>query len=452
MFKRINFKSSFLGAQRGQSLIEVIVAIGVAAIFLGAGVTAIAPIIRSNLETRTVEFADSLAQNYANKLKNLSESNWTTLYNLSKGSGNNYMLVASGTQTLVVQGEEASPDNDVTYGLIGHWNFDEATGTQAYDFSGNGNGGTLTNGPTRTASSSCALGNCLGFDGENDYIVVSDPASGVLDPTSEYSLSTWLKYTVTTGYGFIISKSNGGLGGGYELFRKTGSGAIRFSSCDAAGSCSGGYFDIFTPLSYNDGNWHHIAATAETNSTAKIYVDGVLVEESGTVTQNNIANAFNLFIGARSTGGSAPFNGLIDDVRVYNRALSASEVKQIYSNRIYARSFTIDNVSRDSCGVGSITTDATSTCSSGPAVAGVADDPSTQKITVGVNWSGGGSRGSSISKVQYLTRAVGSIFKQTDWSGGSGQSGPITAPNSQYASSTSIDYSSSTGSIIIQGY
>jgi type II secretory pathway pseudopilin PulG len=438
--------------QQGQSLIEVIVAIGIAAVFLGAGVTAIAPIIKTNLETRTIQFADSLAQDYSNKLQNLSESSWTSLYNLSKGSGNNYMLIASGTQTLVVVGQESSPDGDVVSGLVGHWKFDEATSTQAYDFSGNGNGGTLTNGPTRTASSSCKLGNCLSFDGDNDYVMVGDPASGTLDPTSEYSLSAWLKYTITTSYGFIISKSNGGLGGGYELFRKTGSGAIRFSSCDAAGSCSGGYFDIFTPLSYNDGSWHHITATAETNSTAKIYVDGTLVEESGTITQDNIANAFNLFIGARSTGGSVPFNGSIDDVRVYNRALSAAEVKQLYSNRIYTRSFTVDNVSRDSCGVGSISTEATSTCSSGPGTAGVADDPSTQKITINVNWSGGGSVGSAMSKIQYLARTASSIFRQTSWSGGSGQEGPISTSTNQYATSTSIDISSSTGSIIIQGY
>jgi Tfp pilus assembly protein PilV len=70
--------------QKGQSLVEVIVAIGIAAVFLGAGVAAISPIIKNNLETRTIQFADSLAQDYANKASNFSQSNWTSLYNLSK--------------------------------------------------------------------------------------------------------------------------------------------------------------------------------------------------------------------------------------------------------------------------------------------------------------------------------------------------------------------------------
>jgi len=424
--------------EEGQSLIEVLVAIGVAAIFLAAGVTAIAPIIKMNLETRTVQFADSLAQNYIDKLKNFSESNWASLYGLSKGSGNNYMLVASGTETLVISGQESSPDNDVAYGLIGHWKFDESVGTQAYDFSGNGAGGTLVNSPTRTASSSCVMGGCLNFSSSNDYIVTTnDPSS--LKITGDLTISAWV-YTAIPNRSTIIFKHYNneydfGLepGGGFNFWH--GDGAWE----GVVGVASG---------SVPENTWTNVVAIRTmSDKKVRFYVNGQYkgmweFSKTPTVSSNPV------FIGSRVSSGNN-FNGLMDDVRVYNRVLSANEVRQLYNNRIYNRSFTIENVNRNSCGVGDVTTDATSTCSNGPATSGVANDPSTQKITVNIAWSGGGSANSSINKVQYLTRTANSIFKQSDWSGGSGQEGPITSANNQYADSTNIDYSGTAGSISI---
>ena len=109
--------------------------------------------------------------------------------------------------------------------------------------------------------------------------------------------------------------------------------------------------------------------------------------------------------------------------------------------------FSIENVNRNSCGAGNISSEATTTCSSGPGTVGVIDDPSTQKITASVSWAQGGS----LSRTSYLTRSSNKIFNQTDWSGGGSQDGPITAINNQFSSSTNIDYSTTTGAIRIQG-
>ncbi len=444
VFKEINPKRYKLNACSGQSLIEVIVAIGIAAILLGAGVAALAPIIRSNLETRTVQFADSLTQNYVDKLKNLSESNWNSLYGLSKGSGNNYMLVASGTQTLIVQGEEASPDNDVTYGLVGHWKFDETAGTQAYDFSGNGNGGTLVNSPTRTASSSCAVGNCLSFNGTNNHINIPDSDNWYFG-TNSFAISFWVYRTGINAWAGPLGQNNNGTGWGFHL----GSGGTQlvFVS-NASGSWAG---DLFDSTTLTADTWIHIVVARDGN-TLRLFRNCQEVDSQDATGYNYPNTAFQLLIGRfASTIDDYYFPGRIDDVRVYNRALSVSEVKQLYNNRIYARSFTIENTSRDSCGVGDITTEATSTCASGPATSGVADDPSTQKITVNASWSGGGSAGSAISKILYIARTASTIFRQTDWSGGSGQEGPITSINNQFATSTDVNYSQS-GSITIFGY
>ena len=76
-------------------------------------------------------------------------------------------------------------------------------------------------------------------------------------------------------------------------------------------------------------------------------------------------------------------------------------------------------------------------------------DPSTKKITVGVRWIGSNDRFIST----YLTRSKNNIFVQTDWTGGGGQTGPITSINNRFDTSTNIDFSTTTGSIRLRlGY
>jgi hypothetical protein len=395
--------------------------------------------LRSTTTNQNLSTASQLTQGLISNIQSFSNSSWQNIYGLSKGSTNQYFLNASGTLYFAVQGQEGLVSNDITSGLVGEWGFDEANGTVAYDATGNSNNGTLTNSPTR-ATSTCKISGCLNITG-NSFVTVQDPASGVLDPTTEYSLSVWLNYATTTSYGFIFSKANGGSGGGYELFRNIG-GAIRFSSCDLVGSCGGGYFDITTSLSYNNNNWHFVVATAKTGSTANIYVDGVLVKQSGTITQNNIANSYNLIIGARGSGGGDPFVGSIDDPRVYNRALSASEVAQLYNIQTFSRYFYIEDVCRTNDSSGSITSSTT------PCPGGTADDPLTQKVTAVTQWIFGAGA-DQVSLSRYLSRWGNFSVRQSDWSGGSGQNGPITSPNNLYSTSTNVAVTSTLGSFQI---
>lgn len=238
-------------------------------------------------------------------------------------------------------------------GPVGHWKLDECQGATVNDAIGTASA-TLTVGATgsQTVIGTCTtptdgtgawyngrngkFGSSLNFDGTNDYVNIPDGSNNIFDPTSEYSLSAWVKYTSTTSYGFIISKAYDGTAGGYELFRNSGTGVIRFASCDLTGTCSGGYFDIQTTASYNDGNWHHVVATAKTNSTAKIYIDGVLVKESATITQDNIRNAQPVSVGRRGDN-SLFFNGQIDDVRIYNYALNVAQIKNVMNEGMAVR-------------------------------------------------------------------------------------------------------------------
>ncbi|MBI4993447.1 prepilin-type N-terminal cleavage/methylation domain-containing protein [Candidatus Wolfebacteria bacterium] len=127
--------------------------------------------------------------------------------------------------------------------------------------------------------------------------------------------------------------------------------------------------------------------------------------------------------------------------------INSGATSTIIEGRTFTRYFSIENINRDSCGVGSITAAAVS-CSTGPGGAGVSEDPSTQKITVKVSWTGGGN----LTKVIYLTRNRNTTFQQVDWSGGGNQENFSTSSagaiiNSQFSTSTSNINISTQGAI-----
>jgi len=115
-------------------------------------------------------------------------------------------------------------------------------------------------------------------------------------------------------------------------------------------------------------------------------------------------------------------------------AILSSATTTIMEEKSFTRYFSVENVNRD--GSGNIVE------------TGGNEDPSTQKITATIDWEGG----RSLDKTQYLTRSRNLIFRQTDWSGGANQEGPIILSNNKFASSTNIDYTASSGLIKIQGF
>lgn len=106
----------------------------------------------------------------------------------------------------------------------------------------------------------------------------------------------------------------------------------------------------------------------------------------------------------------------------------------VIRNLTYTRSFYVDNVSRD--GSGNIES----------VYNVINDDPSTQKITVETSFPLGGSV-KTTSSVFYAARTQNFVLNQTDWSGGSGQAGPITRINNKFASSANVDFSTAPGTI-----
>lgn len=194
-------------------------------------------------------------------------------------------------------------------GLVGYWHFDEGTSTLAYDASGRGKNGTLTNGPTWQSGSNCKAGNCLNFDGTNDYIqlpTVSSYANAV-------TVTAWAYHNASSDWDDIVEGACGDL-----LF------AFSNNYLTFGGQCANP-FGMTTYVSNINSAWHHVAGVY-TGSAVKLYVDG------NEVASSTKSGSFTLFT-PKIGGGNASenFNGRIDEVRIYNRALSAQEIKDQYN-------------------------------------------------------------------------------------------------------------------------
>jgi hypothetical protein len=208
----------------------------------------------------------------------------------------------------------------VDTGLKGYWSFNgqDVNSTSAYDRSGAGNTGTLTGGPTRTIGK---LGQALSFDGTDDY--VSLPTA--LGVTASGTWSAWFK-TTSSGNNEIIGKDyfNGSTNSNHRV--AVISGQVQFLD----GTNDVNAYTLTSSGTYNDGNWHHMTATW--GSGAKLYIDGVLVASSASNAANNSGTYIS--IGRNNNENNSPtwyFAGSIDEVRVYNRALSQSEIIALYN-------------------------------------------------------------------------------------------------------------------------
>lgn len=429
------FWNSFVREKSGQSLMEIIVGLSIGAILIGTASFGIAFMLRSTSTNQNLGTASQVTQGLLNNVQTFANSEWQNIYSLSKGSNNKYYLVASGTSYFATAGQEGVLSNDITNGLVGRWGFDEdaaSTSTLTYDMSGNNNIGTLTNEPTRT-NSTCKVGNCLSFDGVDDHVNLGTP---IIDnfSTADFTLSGWVKTTSTVGA--VSANQNNGNSAGFTF--QLNSGAMYFRTSDAVGNWS----ETTGVTSVNDNNWHYLVAT-RSGTTQAIYIDGKL-DTNNTVTLRDIGTGNTLYIGIyRPSPVNSPFLGFLDDIRIYDRALSASEVVQLYNSQPFARYFYVLNVCRTNDSLADISTSTISSCPDG-----TADDPLTQEIVATTQWLFGASA-DQVSLSRFVTRWGNFSIRQTDWIGGSGQTGPIISPNSQFSSSTNIVSTSTFGSFQI---
>ena len=215
----------------------------------------------------------------------------------------------SGTASITIS------SNIFENGLIGYWTLDEGAGQTAQDASGNGHQGTIS-GATWTMGK---VRGALDFDGSNDYVNV-----GALpfNSFSSFTHSAWFKANTLNEYRRIISTQ---YSGGDDI-RLWVDGRTLYYSLD-----DGTVSQVTTSFS-DSSSWHHVAGTFD-GSKIRLYLDGIEVGTPANDTFNFAGTNGTTYIGKQvgSSDSSIHFAGLIDDVRIYNRALSDAEIQTLFN-------------------------------------------------------------------------------------------------------------------------
>lgn len=232
---------------------------------------------------------------------------------------------------------------------VGHWKMDECQGTTINDSSGNSNRGTWngTGGGTQTSVGTCtgsantawkdgATGkrnSSLDFDGTDDYVNLGNTSSLNAGGLTEWSISTWFKPSTSTcsthNNDEIITKWNSGYQ--YLLGYKNDNTCTITYAVRTGGTGAGGASKLVyssTPVS-DTSRWYHLAGVYN-GSTLKLYIDGVENNSAAATGSINTGVSDNVIIGSYADLFAGQFiTGAVDDLRIYNYALTATQIKDI---------------------------------------------------------------------------------------------------------------------------
>ena len=234
-------------------------------------------------------------------------------------------LVLSGCSLLSNVGQvptnEQSGISYLTKGLftdlVGLWSFDEEEGSTANDSSGNHNDGALYNFFGTYWVDDQWGGQALSFDGVNNYVDCGDSSS--LDFTTNVTIEAWVYPKSDASLQMIVDNRNV-LASGVQLFYRATTKRIEIQINNARAA------DGDVPYNWLD-NWHHVLATYTLGVGGSVYIDGIDVSQN-VINRGDIGGTGRTtVIGGRFTKATLFFDGIIDEVRIYDYALSSDTIK-----------------------------------------------------------------------------------------------------------------------------
>jgi hypothetical protein len=249
------------------------------------------------------------------------------MYNYSVSSSTIQQLYQSGAGTkrnLALN----MPNSPLQNGLVGWWTFDgkDMVSGRLIDRSPTASTGYLFNIATSTFFTIGKIGQGFKFDRVNDHIDTGVSYSHTYLPTSNLTITAWIKLKDLTNEHAIIGQRNGGGFSFYVEGPNVG---------DPLGFSIFGVADDFSDATgLQVDKWAHVAVTYD-RSFVRFYVNGVFLSQTARVEAITDDGIPHTFIGDNNNGDTGspdiPFGGSMDDVRIYNRALSAKEIQQIYN-------------------------------------------------------------------------------------------------------------------------
>jgi hypothetical protein len=207
--------------------------------------------------------------------------------------------------------------------LLSWWKFDEGSGTTAYDSAGN-NDGNISGASWTTGQ----IGGALDFDGTNDYVQISNEPNFDFGPDTDFTVCAWINTTAILDRRRIVNKCESGHEPytGFSLYMDP-PGIVKFRLKDDADVVI-----VETTTSVNDGSWHFVAGVADRDGDIKIYHNGIPEDTDSLALVDNINNNIPVAVGRSMDYDGQYFDGKIDDVRIYDRALTTEEIEQLYQD------------------------------------------------------------------------------------------------------------------------
>jgi tetratricopeptide (TPR) repeat protein len=235
-------------------------------------------------------------------------------------SGDRTKLAWSGTRDIAYADPRAFGRAELA-GLIGWWKLDETQGDSVTDSSGNNINGTLAGDP-KWQPSGGKIGGALEFDGDGDYVNLGK--NSIFNITGQITVSAWIKVNAFNyDYTAIITKGDSA----WRLQRDAATDHLEFA-CTGLDVPNMQWSNVLGTVNVNDNQWHHAVGVYD-GEMLYLYVDGELDASSKATGTINI-NDYPVYMCENAEQTDRFWNGLIDDVRVYNYALSIDDIKGFY--------------------------------------------------------------------------------------------------------------------------
>jgi len=163
------------------------------------------------------------------------------------------------------------------------------------------------------------------FDGVDDFVIVPNSDTYNFTKGDSFTISLWINYEPKGDWQGPLQKFNGGYPFKVEVDPQN---QLYFAIYDGSNFPKAFIGDIH-------GEWHHCCFIRDAkNKKLFAYLDGELKEESDDTTTGEIANAADLYIGARKPGNTITYKGMLDEIAIYNRILTPDEIKQAAKGKL----------------------------------------------------------------------------------------------------------------------